>query len=71
MSSMLENVFPTGLLQPLPIPSHPWTDVSIDFIERLASYAPDVIMVVVDRLTKYSHFIHLSRPYTSAKVAVL
>ena len=31
----------------------------------------DVIMVVVDRLTKYVHFIALSHPYSAAKVAHL
>ena len=61
-----------GLLQPLPIPDKPWSAVSMDFIDGLPrSQRMDVIMVVVDRLTKYVHFIALSHPYSAAKVAHL
>ena len=60
------------LLQPLPIPDKPWSAVSMDFIDGLPrSQRMDVIMVVVDRLTKYVHFIALSHPYSAAKVAHL
>ena len=49
---------PYGLLNPLPVPTQPWSSVSLDFITQLpVSNKFTAILVVVDRLTKMSHFI--------------
>ncbi len=52
------------------IPTQAWKLVSMDFIEALPlSEGKDTILVVVDKFTKYAHFISLAHPYTTSDVA--
>ncbi|KAA3474613.1 reverse transcriptase [Gossypium australe] len=58
------------LLQPLPLPSRAWSKITMNFIEGLpSSKGKYTILVVVDHLTKYGHFLALAHPYTTASVA--
>ncbi|GJT05971.1 retrotransposon-related protein [Tanacetum coccineum] len=61
-----------GLLQPLPIPERIWQDISMDFIESLPlSNGKSALLVVVDRLSKFAHFLSITHPYTTSQIAQL
>ena len=66
----VETIKTPGLLQPLSIPGQRWEEISMDFITGLPkSEGRSVIMVVVDRITKYAHFCALSHPFKASTVA--
>jgi hypothetical protein len=67
----VEKIKTPGLLQSLSIPSQCWEEVSMDFITGLLrSEGKSVIMVIVDILTKYTHFCALSYPFKASTVAI-
>jgi hypothetical protein len=65
-----ETVKSPGTLQPLLIPPAIWKDISMDFITGLPkSGNKSVIMVVVDRLSKYAHLCALQHSFTTSTMA--
>lgn len=59
------NKYP-GLLQALPIPEHAWQMITMGLPK---SKGFTTIMVVVDKFSKYAHFLPLSHPFTVLSVA--
>ena len=60
---------PVGLLQPLPILCQVCDDITLDFIKRLpSSQGKDMILVMVDRLSKFAHFISLSHSFSEKTI---
>lgn len=61
-----------GVLRQLEAPEQAWKDISMDFITHLpVSYSYDAILVVVDRLTKFRHFIPCNGTCDAEQVAKL
>uniref|UniRef100_A0A674BG65 Gypsy retrotransposon integrase-like protein 1 n=1 Tax=Salmo trutta TaxID=8032 RepID=A0A674BG65_SALTR len=62
----------SGLLHPLPIPSHPWSHIALDFVTGLPpSNGNSVILTIIDRFSKVAHFIPISKLPSSRETADL
>ena len=67
-----------GNLQMIPPPKQPWDKVTMDFItDLLGSKDPvtgvfsDAILVIVDKLTKYTHFVPCTKTVTAEQLGYL
>jgi transposase InsO family protein len=65
-----------GEMQPMELPTEPWTDISMDFVTGLplskdpaTELSYDSILVIVDRFTKYALMIPFRRDYTAIQLA--
>ena len=67
----VEHQHLAGLLQPLPVPEWKWEVISVDFITGLLMTwrQHDSIMVVVDKLTKATHFIPVKSTHKTDDIA--
>lgn len=68
-----ERQRPGGLLQPLPIPEWKWEHITMDFVSGLprTPSGKNAIWVIVDRLTKTTHFIPFRVGLTTEGLAAL
>jgi transposase InsO family protein len=65
-----EHLHPMGLLQSLVVPSSVWRDITLDFVKGFPRVGgKSVILTVVDRFSKYAHFVALDHPYSATTVA--
>nr|GFA61518.1 transposon Ty3-I Gag-Pol polyprotein [Tanacetum cinerariifolium] len=67
----IEHQQASGLLLPLDIPVWKWDEISMDFVIGLpqTQRRHDSIWVVVDRLTKSTHFLPIRKDYSVSKLA--
>ena len=59
------------ILQPLPIPNRKWKIISLDFITGFPKNQKqnDSIMVVVEKISKEAHYIHVKTTHKDVNIA--
>ena len=64
---------PIGLLNPLLIPQWKWDNITMDFVSGLplTQRKHDYVRMIVDKLTKLAHFIHVRMDYSMDRLAKL
>lgn len=61
---------PAGLLEPLPIPQHPWSHLAVDFVTDLpSSNGNTTILTIIDRFSKACRLIQLKGLPTAMETA--
>jgi len=69
--SKVSNEKTSGCLVPLPTPSGPWLDITMDFTEMLESLGYNYILVVVDRFSKEVIFVPCTKEESALSTAEL
>ena len=66
-----EHQVSSGLLNPIPIPQWKWDNITMDFVFGfpLTQKKHDSIWVIVDRLTKFAHFLPVRLDYSMDRLA--
>ena len=66
-----EHQVPFGLLNPIPIPPWKWDNITMDFVSdfSLTQKKHDSVWVIVDRLTKSTHFLPVRLDYSMDRLA--
>jgi hypothetical protein len=65
-----EHIKLPSKLQPIPIPPAAWHTISLDFIEGLPkSNKFNSILVVIDKFTKFGHFIPVKHAFNASSIA--
>ena len=68
----VEHQRPRGLLQPIPIPSEPWAEITMDFVTELpVSGGFDTVWTITDRLTKAVHYVPVRSTTTASDLTEL